>query len=376
VTEARIAAEPVPSPGSGGGGSLAAWVLGLGAAAAVGYLFRDLALPALLAAFLAYLLNPMVTWAQGFGIRRSSAVVGLFAVIGVVLVGGAIVLVPRYRAEGVALAGSLPSLAATIEQGLDRATTELGAAYPPLRRYLPRQEEAGWLERRIEERVGDVSELAGHAGTIAFVVGLGPVFAFFLLKDGGWIVAYLMDRLRPAHIETTVAVSCEIDRIIGRYLRGLALDAMVVGVLTTLGLWLIGAPLPLLLGAFTTLVNPLPYLGTLLSVSAAGILALAYGHGLRTVGAIVVLYLVIRLLDDVVVSVLTIGGSVHLHPVLVLASILAGESALGLLGMVIAVPLVTVVKETARLLLEHRKNLARPHLPAAGGPTTLPYYVC
>src|SRR5262249_59659618 len=134
-------------------------------------------------------------------------------------------------------------------------------ATPRRRRSLPRQDEAGWLERRIEERIGDVSELAGHAGTIAFVVGLAPVFAFFLLRDGGRIVAYLMDRLRPAHIETTVAVWCEIDRIIGRYLRGLALDAMVVGLLTTLGLWLIGAPLPLLLGAFTTLVNPLPYLG-------------------------------------------------------------------------------------------------------------------
>ena len=44
---------------------------------------------------------------------------------------------------------------------------------------------------------------------------------------------------------------CEIDRIIGRYLRGLALDALVIGALTTLGLWLVGAPYPWLLGAFT-----------------------------------------------------------------------------------------------------------------------------
>ena len=60
----------------------------------------------------------------------------------------------------------------------------------------------------------------------------------------------------------------------------------------------------------------------------------------------------------------------------VLASILAGENALGLIGMVIAVPLVTVVKEAARLLLEHRKNLARPHLPDTEKPTGLPHYVC
>ena len=153
-------------------------------------------------------------------------------------------------------------------------------------------------------------------------------------------------------------------------------DAIIVGGLVTAGLWLVGAPLPLLLGAFTALVNPLPYLGTILSVSAAGIVALAYGYGLSMVGGIVTLYVVIRIFDDLVLSGLTIGGSLHLHPVLVLAAILAGENALGLIGMVIAVPVVTVVKEAARLLLEHRKNLSRPHLPDAGTPTRIPHHVC
>src|SRR5206468_1913696 len=161
VSEDRLAPDLAPRPVVAASG-LAAWLLGLAVAGAAGYLFRDLALPALLAALLAYLLNPLITWAQGFGLRRS--------------------------------------------------------------------------------------------------VGVGPLFAFFLLRDGGRMVAYLMDRLRPAHIETTVAVWCEIDRIIGRYLRGLALDAIIVGRLATAALWLVGAPLPLLLGAFTALMNPLPLL--------------------------------------------------------------------------------------------------------------------
>src|SRR5439155_14298778 len=265
---------------------------------------------------LAYLLNPLITWAQGFGVHRSVAVAGLFVAIGVVLAGGATVLAPHLRAEGTALASSLPSLAATLERGIDRATGEIGQAYPALRRYLWRHEEEGWLAREIAARVGDLGELAGHAGTIGLVVALVPLFAFFLLRDGGRMVAYLMDRLRPAHIETTVAVRCEVGRIIGRYLRGLALDAIIVGGLVTAGLWLVGAPLPLLLGAFTALVNPLPYLGTILSVSAAGIVALAYGYGLSMVGGIVTLYVVIRIFDDLVLSGLTIGGSLHLHPVL------------------------------------------------------------
>jgi predicted PurR-regulated permease PerM len=65
-----------------------------------------------------------------------------------------------------------------------------------------------------------------------------------------------------------------------------------------------------------------------------------------------------------------------MHPMLVLVSILVGEHTLGLLGMVAAVPLVTVVKEIVRLLLEHRRNLARPHLPTARQAGQIPEYVC
>jgi hypothetical protein len=43
---------------------------------------------------------------------------------------------------------------------------------------------------------------------------------------------------------------------------------------------------------------------------------------------------------------------------------------------VAAVPVVTVVKECARLLLEHRRNLARPHVPASGRTARIPQYVC
>jgi len=213
-------------------------------------------------------------------------------------------------------------------------------------------------------------------GFIAFVVILVPLFAFFLLRDGGRMLTALIDRLHPVHIETSVAVWCEIDRIIGRYLRGLALDAVIVGCLAAVGLWMIGVPYPLLLGAFTALVNPLPYLGILLSVLGAGVVSLAAGQGIRTLGWIVLIYLLIRVLDDTVILTVTVGGSVHLHPVLVLVSILAGEQALGLLGMVIAVPLVTVVKEIARLLLEHRRNLARPHARVARGRVPVPHYIC
>jgi predicted PurR-regulated permease PerM len=372
-----IETPPAPPPG-GRGPSPLAWVALAAGVAGLGYLLHGLVIPIALAAVLAYFLDPLVAWIQGFGIRRTVAVTTLFAAFALLVILLATVVAPRFRAEVAALFSELPSLARTLEIGIDGLQGEVVRNYPKAERFLPKApRHEGWLFEYIEERLGGASDLMAHVGLIAFIVGLTPIFSFFFLRDGGAIVAYLIDRLRPAHIETTVAVWCEIDRIIGRYLRGLALDALVIGALATVGLWLVGAPYPLLLGAFTTLVNPLPYLGTLLGLGVATIVSIANGQPISRIGWIVAVYVTIRILDDLVVSAVTIGGSVHMHPMLVLVSILVGEQTLGLLGMVAAVPLVTVVKETARLLLEHRQNLARPHVPTRGRAAgRIPEYVC
>ena len=373
---APVPAAP-PTPPVVRGPSPLAWIVVAVAVVGFGFLLRGLVIPIALAALLAYFLNPLAARIQGFGIRRTVSVTALFAGFGLFVVLLATLVAPRFRAEGVALVSNLPELARTLETGIDGLQGEMVKNYPQVRRFLPKEERpTGWLFELIEERMGNASELAAHVGLIAFIVALTPIFAFFFLRDGGAIVAYLIDRLQPIHIETTVAVWCEIDRIIGRYLRGLALDALVIGGLATVGLWLVGAPYPWLLGAFTALVNPLPYLGTILSLSVAAIVSIANGQPFGRIGWIVAVYVIIRVLDDLVVAAVTIGGSVHMHPMLVMVSILVGEQTLGLLGMVAAVPLVTVVKESARLLLEHRRNLARPHVPASGRAGRIPQYVC
>jgi predicted PurR-regulated permease PerM len=70
------------------------------------------------------------------------------------------------------------------------------------------------------------------------------------------------------------------------------------------------------------------------------------------------LYLAIKLLDDVVIQPATIGHSVHLHPLLLIASVIVGGHAFGLIGMIVAVPAVTVLQETTKLMLERRRYQA------------------
>jgi predicted PurR-regulated permease PerM len=377
VSPAFAELDPVRPPESARGTPLPAsvlWLVAAGAIAAVIYLFRRLALPLILAVLLAYLLSPLVRWVHSFGIRRAVAVGAVFGALALVLAGIGSLVVPRVRADGFGVVERLPAL---VERGLSQALHELAAAAPSLARRLPQVSgREGWLIEVVEGQAGHASGLLGHAGSLIFVGALTPFFSFFLLRDGRHMLRYVLDRLHPRHVETSLAVWSEIDEIIGRYLRGVALDGLAVGILAGIGLWIIGVPHPILLGAFTAVVNPVPYLCTLLGMAAASIVALAEGLGLRTVVLIALLYVAIRVLDDLLIAVLTVGKSVHLHPVLLVVSILAGEHALGILGMAIAVPVVTVVKETVRLLLEHRRTLQRPVARVTHPTSGLRHYAC
>ena len=97
------------------------------------------------------------------------------------------------------------------------------------------------------------------------------------------------------------------------------------------------------------------------------VVLLTPGQGLAGVVRVAVLFLAIKVLDDTVIQPFTIGRSVHLHPALLLGSVVVGNHALGVLGMIVAVPVATVLQETVRLLLEHRRVLARRSLRSDAG---------
>jgi len=340
------------------------------------YLFRGLLLPLLLAAAAAYFLNPLVVRAEALGIRRNVAVTWLYAGIGLLLVLGWLLLGTRIRSETVSLVEGLPSVTDRVDAALSAAAGELREAYPALRRILPTGSTGGgWLDRFLESRTARLDDLVHQAGTVFILTVLVPFFAFFLLRDSRRIVAFVMDRVPPAYIETSVAVWCEVDRIIGGYLRGVALDALAIGVLASVGLWAFGVPYPIFLGAFAGLANTVPFLGPILGASAASLVVLTQTHSLAGVGRVVLLFVVVKIVDDAVIQPLTIGRSLHLHPALLLASVVAGNQALGILGMIVAVPTITALQEVTRLVIEHRHALAGTHR-AARAPVAAPKYLC
>ena len=351
------------------------WALGIAAAVLILYISRQIVVLLLLSAALAYIISPLVKMAESVLIKRDAAVSAIYLGLVLVLLAAGSFLLPRLRAEVNTLIFGSPSLTERLDQAVDAIQNELIAEYPAARRLLGAPERRNeWLGAFIDKQTENLPDIITQLASMALGIVLIPFFSYFLLRDSRKMVQYFMDRLPPTHIETSVAVWCEIDRSIGRYLRGLAIDGMVVGTVAALGLWSLGVNSPLLLGALSGLTNVVPYFGPILSGVANTVIAIIQFKSLAPVGKVLTLYLSIKILDITVIHPLAVGKSVHLHPILLITSVLVGGHAFGLIGMIIAVPMVTTLQEVTRLLLERRRY--HMGLRKAGHGTPVQPYVC
>jgi predicted PurR-regulated permease PerM len=119
-----------------------------------------------------------------------------------------------------------------------------------------------------------------------------------------------------------------------------------------------------------------PYLGPILGGGSAILVALVQFKSLAPIAKVVVLYLVLKLLDIFAIQPLAVGREKELHPMLLIASIIVGGHALGIVGMVIAVPTVTIIQRVARLLYERRRYSDPSILSHGESGVEIPPFVC
>ncbi|HEV8341485.1 MAG TPA: AI-2E family transporter [Candidatus Binatia bacterium] len=332
------------------------WALAIALVVGVVYVSRDFVVILFLSATLAYLINPIVKIAESVAIKRAVAVTVIYLGIGIGIFVLAYFFLPRLRVEVDSFYQSVPSFGERLDAAIDTVQDEIGASYPAARGLLiTREVRYSKLNAFIEQQAMNLPGILSHLALLVLAIVLVPFFSYFLLRDSRKIIQFILNRLPATHIETSVAIWSEIDRIVGHYLRGVAIEGIVIGVSAALGLWVLGINYPLLLGILSGAANVVPYLGPILGGAAAVLAALVQFESLGPVAKVLTLYVSLKLLDVIAIQPLAVGDK-NLHPMLLIASVIVGGHALGIIGMVIAVPTVTILQEIAKLLLERRSQ--------------------
>lgn len=311
-------------------------------------LLRALITPVIISIFLGYLLAPLVAAVENRGLSRTWAVVIVFLALSLTL-GLAVTLVWQDMID------ELQHLIAGVQidnpgQLAESIKTKLRTAFP------------GFAKSDFIDKIAERAVIYGESyanrmmeGFLGAFSALGemiiiPFLTFFILKDARALKKFVVQRISNRYFEMSLSLIHKATLQLGRFIRGQLLDAVIVGIMAMIALSLLNLRYALLIGALAGMFNLIPFLGPIIGCLAAVIVSIVDTASFSGVFPIIAAFAVIKLLDDVIVQPTVVSKSVELHPVVVIVAIFAGGHVGGILGMVVAVPLVSIVKETISIL--------------------------
>jgi predicted PurR-regulated permease PerM len=176
---------------------------------------------------------------------------------------------------------------------------------------------------------------------------LGIVVSIYLIKDKDFFLGLWNKTTRivlPDKARFSLSrILGDINSVLSKFLRGQLLDALILAILSSIGLTMIGLDFAVVIGCFAGLTNIIPYFGSLIGITLAIIVGLLSGGVSKAVLAVLVL-LIIQQIDGNIIYPHVVGSSTGLHPVFVLLAVIFAGHFWGIAGMIVAIPTAACIK--------------------------------
>ncbi|PIE41907.1 MAG: AI-2E family transporter [Gammaproteobacteria bacterium] len=300
--------------------------------------------PVFTAIVLAYLLQGVINLLQGKGVPKAGAI-GIAYTLFLGLLGGFIF-------------GLVPLTVSQFDRFLEEQLPRVIVMGNDLMKVLPEQ----YPDLVSQERIDEITTMASSSltdavetvvsfsvtglpvifGLLIFLV-LVPLLVFFFLKDKDemtlWLLSFLPDE-RP-FINTVLG---EMNVQISNYVRGKAIEILIVGGVTYIALAVMGVQYAALLGLLVGLSVVIPYIGaTIVTIPVALVAYFQFGWG-SEFAWVMIIYALIQAVDGNVLVPLLFSEAVNLHPVAIITAVLVFGGLWGVWGVFFAIPLATLLK--------------------------------
>ena len=203
----------------------------------------------------------------------------------------------------------------------------------------------------VVEALGQVGRALNVVLMRVFEALIVLVLVYYLLRDFPGIKKEMETYIPRRYHDAYVHLLGVMDEKVGDFIRGTLVRCTAVGILTGVGLYVLGMPFNVILGILAGLLNILPYIGPYLAGIPAVLLSLAQPFPYPLL--VVILYVGVQMVDGVVITPLFLGRAVNLHPLTVILALLIGGRLYGILGLILATPVVAVLKV---LILYYRER--------------------
>ena len=307
----------------------------------------------ILAVFFAYLIDPLVKVIRHpFKMRNAekfmprALAIGLSYIIVFTVLGVAISnLAPIISNQAKEFEKSLPAYTVSLRQTIDRLNTRFD------RMRIPEgfQESA---TMKVSESLGEVAAVVGALITSLPWIILIPILAFFFLKDVNLYRVSILRFVPSGKWRTRVEnFLFDVNKTLAAYARAQLISCVFIGVTCTIGFYIIGLDYAILLGILAGVFEFVPLIGPFALALAAIVLAFLQAPWLALYTGIFLL--ILRLTHDYVTYPRIVRQGIHLHPLAIIFSVLAGEQVAGIPGVFLSIPIVALLTVLYKHLLEH-----------------------
>jgi predicted PurR-regulated permease PerM len=334
-----------------GGPSVRAFRVLVVAALIVAWVGHAVLGPFIVAAVVAYAFSPLVSTAERRLGWPRPLIVALGYVVALVALGIAGYLLAGQAARELELLarGGPDALAVTLRQLIGSDTIVLGTQTISV----------AAIALQIQDSVthllgpGDAIHVARSVGEAVLQSALALIVSFYFLVDGGRFRDVAVGLFPTAYRPRTVALLAEIHAVLGRWLRGqLFLVVLVAAVVYVILGPILGLRYALAIGILTGILEIIPLVGPIIAAGIAAIDAVTQG-GLSTAGVVILVYIVLRQVEDQLVMPIVIGRAVHLHPIVTIFAVLIGLEVYGVLGGLLGVPAAAAINVVFHTLYPH-----------------------
>ncbi len=319
-------------------------------------------LPPFIASILtAWLCDPLVQRLERSGRSRNVSVLIVFSLFFFSLALALLVLVPILWDQMANLLAGLPNLVEWFK------TTAM-----PWIAKITHQDVAVLMDptqtmETVKNHMGDVRSVAAvmmgyasksGAALIVFVSNLVllPILSFYILRDWPKLIARLREAL-PRSIEPKIVqLVIESNEVLGGFLRGQFMVMVCLGAIYAFGLWLVGLSSGLLIGFLAGMVAFVPYLGATFGIVAAVIASLIQFGDVQHLLLVAAVFAVGQTIESFLLTPWLVGDRIGLHPVMVIFAIMAGGQLFGFMGILLALPVASVVNVLYKHMHEHYLN--------------------
>ena len=308
-------------------------------------------IPFLVGGFLYYITNPLVKFLQDkLKINRMIGILITLSLLFGLIALGVIYLLPILINQLSSLINSTQGLYWEIQSFVNQLSKN------PLFRNLNIQSTIQQLNLSYVDILQNIlnsvtnslgSVLSAVVNTLMILI-MTPIFLVYFLMDGHKLLPMLERTVLKRDKLNISSLLTNLNATVARYISGISIDALIIGALAYIGYSVIGLKYALVFAIFSSLANLIPYVGPSIGLIPM-VITYAFTDPQKMVAALIYM-LIIQQVDVNILYPRIVGGVMKVHPITIMVLLLLSSNIYGVLGMIVAIPTYSILKEIAKFL--------------------------